>query len=675
MNYKFKREFVKFSVSDVTTENLISFFSLHKYSAAYFFENGEFCGWLSLKMFLECGCVFDERCLNKTCIEDYKNYIENHKEIVLFFRENPKVHSVLVRQNCEYIGEISLIDRHKYLFETQKKLDALNKLKCYEQELKDYFDFCNYKKAGIIIPDGMEDKVPDFIEITHYGITEKYDIVIDGFLINEFSDGCVAVDDVLACALLLMISQATNNMKNIWFIDEPDINEYDLYEDEKLQLSFVKNLTEALDNREYILKCYKDYPKDLEYLDYLGTDVYHSVTIENNGVFRFVSASKLKNDFNNYRVTPSNLGCKAKIYFYGPCVCYSIFTSSHSTIEEFLQQMLNSEGIPFDVINCGIPSGRNVLNDIMQMIYTDYEKKSYHLFINRIGSYVGDFLKKIGANYMTLTQAFYGEHYWFFNENMHLTPKGTFLAAKAIMQNIGFDINCLNTERLINLRRQSVSNRYYLVESNLNAYINYLYENKTDINGKIGFINLNASPLTNGHTYLIDYAIDHCDYLYVFITEDNINALPFHDRFSMLEEYCLKYPNIKVLSGSDFIGSKYTLSAYYNKKYDMEITPEKDVQNFHEIINPVLGIDVRFMGTEPNSQLTDKINIAYKKYMKKEGKSLVEIPRLEYDGRAVSASDVRRYLKIKDYASIEKIVPSHVLAYLKEIDSDEFTDG
>lgn len=675
MNYKLEKDFEKFSVYDVTTEKLIRFFSLNKFSAAYFFENDEFCGWLSLNMFLDCGCEFDKKCLNKTYIKDYQGYIKSHKEIVSFFRENPKVHSVLVQQNGKYVGEFSLIDRHRYSFETQKKIDALNKLKCYEQEVKEYFDFYNYKKIGIIVPDYLEHKVPDFMEVCQYGSNENYDIVLDGFLINEFSDGCVDVDDVLACALLLNISRTTNNMKNIWFIDEPNLSEYDLYEDEKVQLSYVKNLKAALNNREYIHKCYKDYPKDLEYLDYLGTDVYHSVTIENNGVFRFVSASKIKDDFLKYRITPSNSGNKAKIYFYGPCVCYSIFTSSHSTIEENLQQMFNDEEIQFDVVNCGVPNGRNILNDILRMIYQDYEAESYHLFINRIGAYVKSFLKKICANYMTLTQAFYGEHYWCFNENMHLTPKGTFLAAKAIMQNINFNPNGLITEKVINLRREKPNSRYYLIENNLNAYIDYLYRHKTNINGIIGFLHVNASPLTNGHAYLIDYAVKNCDFLYVFITEDNINALPFHDRFSMLKEYCSKYSNVIVLSGSDFIGSKYTLSAYYNKRYDMEITPEKDVQNFHEIINPVLEIDVRFMGTEPNSKLTYKINSAYKKYMQKEGKKLIEIPRLEADGCVVSASDVRRYLKIKDYDSIEKIVPTHVLEYLKELDFDEFTDG
>jgi len=677
MNYKFLSEYRTFQYGTATPQDLMTFFSMNRGNAAYFFENGSFIGWLSLNTFAADNFVICKEHFQKDVINGFSDYITDHKKIHDFFISHEKISSVLVFSAQHPIGEFKLIDRHLYTFETQNKLDAVLKLRHYENELLAYLEYMGISNAGIIIPKGYEKCVPDSIKICSLHEIKHYDLVIDGYLTAEFSglsDNITAVDDLLSCSILLDMEQKTEVFNNICFVDEPDVSGYSLYEDEMFQLSCVKDLKKAFIDKHYIEKIYEGYPDDLKYINKIRLDVYHSVVVSNNGAYRYISASKLENDFYDGRITPSACGNTNKLYFYGPCICYGIFTSKNSTIEEFLQQELNLHGIKMDTMNYGIPNGGYFLNDLFRMIYNDYPPESFHIFINRFSPYLRRFLKSRGYRYIPLTPYFKDVHYWFFNENVHLSPKGNKIAAKAIFSQLDFN-NITPIPDLRYLRRIDPDERYYLKEHAVESYMENLKSIRFTGEGVRGFIDINASPLTNGHAYLIDYAAEHCDYLYVFVVEDNSNALPYYDRLQMITEYCRKYNNIKIISGSCFIGSKYTISAYFNKKYKMEMTPEKDVRNFDEIIMPVLDIDVRFMGTEPNSKITRELNEAYKVYMRQKGRKLCEIERLLYNNIPVSATTIRACLKNGDYDGIAPLVPDFVLKYLMQLQPDEMFEG
>ena len=217
---------------------------------------------------------------------------------------------------------------------------------------------------------------------------------------------------------------------------------------------------------------------------------------------------------------------------------------------------------------------------------------------------------------------------------------------------------------LLDLQRIPLNDSYYQIENDLEGYKKYLKENKFNGSGRIGMIEINANPFTNGHAYLIDYAIKHCNYLYVFVVEDNPKAFPFYDRFSLIKEYCDKYKNVRVLSGGAFIGSKYTITAYFYRNYDMKLNPEEDIKNFQHIIDPILNIDVRFMGEEKESKVTNDLNNSYLKFMKNIGKELIIIHRLEMNNESISASKIRKALYEGDFEYIKNRVPKHVYEYL-----------
>jgi len=58
--------------------------------------------------------------------------------------------------------------------------------------------------------------------------------------------------------------------------------------------------------------------------------------------------------------------------------------------------------------------------------------------------------------------------------------------------------------------------------------------------------------------------------------------------------------------------------------------------------------------------------LTFRKLLPEYGCDVVEIPRLEKDGGAVSASRVRKFLKDGNFEEIRKIVPKATFRYLRE---------
>jgi [citrate (pro-3S)-lyase] ligase len=83
-------------------------------------------------------------------------------------------------------------------------------------------------------------------------------------------------------------------------------------------------------------------------------------------------------------------------------------------------------------------------------------------------------------------------------------------------------------------------------------------------------------------------------------------------------------------------------------------------------IAPALGIKKRFVGKEPFDKITKQYNEAMKEVLPRHGIELIEIPRLEMDGRGISASEVRASLKSGDLTRIAQIVPPATYDYLLE---------
>ena len=195
--------------------------------------------------------------------------------------------------------------------------------------------------------------------------------------------------------------------------------------------------------------------------------------------------------------------------------------------------------------------------------------------------------------------------------------------------------------------------------------------------GKNGAIVMNANPFTKGHRYLIEQAASQVDNLYVIVVKEDRSRFPYSERKSMIEAGCAGLANVTVCEGSDYAISAATFPTYFLKQLD-DATPTHialDLDLFVRHIARPLGVTVRFAGSEPEDKLTRCYNEMMSEILPAGGYgskdnpagqpiSFVEIPRLEQNGRPVSATALRSALDKGDLNAAMKFVPVSTVPYL-----------
>ena len=185
--------------------------------------------------------------------------------------------------------------------------------------------------------------------------------------------------------------------------------------------------------------------------------------------------------------------------------------------------------------------------------------------------------------------------------------------------------------------------------------------------GVTGAIVGNFNPFTLGHRYLIESAAGQCDHLHVFVLSEKKSAFSPEVRMSLAQKACADIPNLSFHPTGPYLVSSATFPSYFikDKAQVGKIHCELDVRIFAEKIAPALNITRRFLGTEPNCPVTRFYNEQMKLLLPGLGVEVIEIPRREMDGAAISASRVRALLNEKDFEAIGPLVPQSTLEYLK----------
>ncbi len=170
--------------------------------------------------------------------------------------------------------------------------------------------------------------------------------------------------------------------------------------------------------------------------------------------------------------------------------------------------------------------------------------------------------------------------------------------------------------------------------------------------GRNGAIVMNANPFTKGHRYLVEQAAAQVDNLYVIPVREERSRFPYAERKAMIEAGCAGLGNVTVCEGSGYAISAATFPTYFLKKLD-DAAPtqmELDLDLFAHHIAAPLGVGVRFVGSEPLDALTRRYNgmmasvFASSASDGRPAVEVVEIPRLEQDGKPLNATDVRQAL-------------------------------
>lgn len=183
---------------------------------------------------------------------------------------------------------------------------------------------------------------------------------------------------------------------------------------------------------------------------------------------------------------------------------------------------------------------------------------------------------------------------------------------------------------------------------------------------KIAALVMNANPFTLGHQYLVEKAASENDILHLFIVSEDQSLVPFSVRKKLVLEGTAHLKNIIYHESGPYIISNATFPSYFQKDADavMESHANLDLTIFVRIAQ-TLGINYRYVGEEPNSQVTGIYNEIMAKKLPENHIACKIIPRKEANGSVISASTVRTALKSGKMELLKTLVPETTLRYFQ----------
>ena len=187
--------------------------------------------------------------------------------------------------------------------------------------------------------------------------------------------------------------------------------------------------------------------------------------------------------------------------------------------------------------------------------------------------------------------------------------------------------------------------------------------------GETGAIVANCNPFTRGHLYLIETAAKQCNILYLFIVSENSGRFPAGTRLELVRKGIAHLPNVRLCSTGPYLVSAATFPDYFLKDSPGAVSPQTlntslDLTIFAECFARPLEIKRRYVGTEPFDPVTSVYNAQMKELLPAYGIKVIEIPRLEDQKSAVSASRVRRLLDEENLEAVKGLVPSSTYDFL-----------
>ena len=180
--------------------------------------------------------------------------------------------------------------------------------------------------------------------------------------------------------------------------------------------------------------------------------------------------------------------------------------------------------------------------------------------------------------------------------------------------------------------------------------------------GRNGAIVMNANPFTKGHRWLIEQAASQVDNLYVIVVKEDRSRFHYAERKAMIEAGCAGLDNVTVCEGSDYAISAATFPTYFLKRQD-DATDTQIALDLDLFVNHIalpLGVTVRFAGSEPEDALTRR----YNELMAEILPNFIEIPRLEKNGKPISATALRRALDKGNLKDAMEYIPETSVPYL-----------
>lgn len=366
---------------------------------------------------------------------------------------------------------------------------------------------------------------------------------------------------------------------------------------------------------------------------------------------RDISSPLLNVEHGRRRTTGQPETCERSVYLYGACPFVGLYTDDQHTIASLLQEKINLAGLKCKVFDCSCTranaDGRTA-SFLTRVLSTSLREGDIVIFDL-------DTLKLEGIqklNLVTALERCQAPSNWFINNAQHCNHKANQIYAEAIY------------EALLPALHQPAENRRIIQKGG--SPVQYLYLDRyfdgfdASAYKTVGSIVMNCNPFTFGHRYLIEEALKQVEFLMIFVVQEDSSLFSFQERLAMVYAGTAGLKNVMVVPCGHFILSRMTFPEYFIKETDEEIleNTENDVRLFAEQIAPPLGITHRFVGEEPEDEVTSIYNQAMKRVLPAHGIQLVEIPRKQDGQGAISATRVRRCLKENDFEGLDTLVPT-----------------
>ena len=214
---------------------------------------------------------------------------------------------------------------------------------------------------------------------------------------------------------------------------------------------------------------------------------------------------------------------------------------------------------------------------------------------------------------------------------------------------------------------EHVDNKLYFMENAVNGFDQYLDElAKSKTNKKnVASVVMNANPFTKGHLYLITQASLENDVVHLFVLSEDVSDFSTEQRTMLVRKGTAHLKNVIIHPTSNYMVSAATFPSYFLKEDDdtTEIQARLDARIFKNHISPVLGLTIRYVGSEPFSFATNIYNSALQKEFNGSLKLKI-IDRIGVEEEIISASKVRKLLSLGKIEEALKYVPPTTCEFL-----------
>lgn len=372
------------------------------------------------------------------------------------------------------------------------------------------------------------------------------------------------------------------------------------------------------------------------------------------------------------------------LHVFGRCGVFGYAVEDKNSLPSLLQRQLIEKGImDIKVVNHGLWGGEdecldhNFLNESV-----GFKEGDIVLFYRRhIDKRLLKHWQTCGVKYKEITHEWhqYPEAKWcFYDKPGHMNHIGYRNVAELICEDLireDFSGKHVDTELYQSFKSENLN--AYLKKNNTSDFYREIKEYTDSILNEFplpseslvcGSIVMNCNPFTKGHRYLIEYAANTVDRLYIFVVKEDKSFFKYEDRFEMVKRGTSDLKNVVVVSSGKFIISSLTFPEYFMKDYVKEknFDVSMDVETFCKYIAPPLKIKKRFAGEEPFDPVTLNYNENMRRILPEYGMEFCEIPRLALDERRViNATEVRRLLKERQFVVIKEYVPESTLEILQ----------